>query len=119
MQTHPALRSQLIDLYPEPAYYASEMDFHRTVYPPNASIFDPFNVPACSSQSQVPNMAANNSQTQQRDVDGPFSMDLFVDATQKVGPTSFGVLKIRNVSLRFGTMAQTSFPGQPIYIFPS
>jgi len=92
------MRSQLIGLYPEPAFYGPGMNFHRTAYPPNPSIFEPFNMSAGSSQAQLPNTAVNNSQTQQRDAGGPFIMDPFIDATQKVGPTRFGVLKIRNVS---------------------
>jgi hypothetical protein len=98
MQPHLEMRSQLIDLYPQLAFYETEMDVHPTTYPPNASGFATFSTSAGSCQAQLLPIAANSSQAQQREAGGSFNMDPFIDAAKKVGPTSFGVLKIRNVS---------------------
>jgi hypothetical protein len=106
MQPHLEMRTKLIDLYPPPAFYEAEMDVHRTKYPSDTSGFAAFSTSGGPSQAQLVNIAANSSeaqfapltQTQQREAGGSFNMGPFIDATKKVGPTSFGVLKIRNVS---------------------
>jgi hypothetical protein len=85
------------------------MDFDLPPYSAGARavpIFEPFSYPTDYSHIRLSNMTANVAHTQPmpsiqthgRDAGGPFNMDPFIDATKKVGPTSFGVLKIRNVS---------------------
>ena len=124
MQPYPEMRSQPTDLYSELQYYTSEMSFDRASYAP---IFEPFGQSAGSHQAQSSNMAARSAQTQlralvpanQQDTSGLFSVDPFIDATENVGPTSFGVLKIRNVSPTCEQMSQISPPSQPIFIHHS
>jgi hypothetical protein len=104
---HFATSSQFTNLYAEPSYFTLEMGFNPSAYYPNAPVFDSFGGLA-GSEAQTPNMAGSSAQSQlthlvqdlQRDRGGPSSLDAFIDATKNVGPTSFGVLKIRNVSLR-------------------
>jgi hypothetical protein len=110
---HPDLRPQFTDVQGELPYYISGMNLDLPPYSGGAyavPIFEPFSHP---SGPQLPNVTANIAHTQPmasiqthgRDAGGPFSMDPFIDATKKVGPTSFGVLKIRNVGSECGKMA--------------
>jgi hypothetical protein len=113
---HPDLRSQFTDVQGELPYNISDMNLDL---PPHSGgayavpIFEPLSHPTAHSHTQLPNMTANIAHTQPiafiqthgRDAGRPFSMDPFIDATKKVGPTSFGVLKIRNVSSKCGKMA--------------
>jgi|ERR1700722_2617718 hypothetical protein len=106
---HPDLRPQSTDLQCELPYYISDMDFDLPPYSAGARAvptFEPFSYPTDYSHIRLSNMTANVAHTQPmpsiqthgRDAGGPFNMDPFIDATKKIGPTSFGVLKIRNVS---------------------
>jgi len=108
LSPHPDLRPQSIDLQGELPYYISDVDLDLPPHSADAHavpIFEPFSHPTDYSHVQLSNMTADIAHTQPmplqthgRDAGGPFNMDPFIDATKKVGPTSFGVLKIRNVS---------------------
>src|SRR3954451_13177579 len=108
----PDLRPQFTDIQNELPYYISDMNLELPVYSAGAyavPIFEPFSHPTDHSHIQHPSMIVNIAHTQfmppiqthGRDAGEPFSMDPFIDATKKVGPTSFGVLKIRNVSPQY------------------
>jgi hypothetical protein len=113
---HPDLRHRFTNVQGDLPYYISDMSLDLPSYSGGAyavPIFEPFSHPTGYSHTQLPNMTANIAHTQPmtsiqthgRDAGGPFSMDPFIDATKKVGPTSFGVLKIRNVGLEYRKMA--------------
>ena len=106
---HPDLRPQFTDGQGKLPHSISDLNLDLPPYSADAyavPIFEPFNHPTGFSQAQLPNMTANIAHSQPmasiqmhgRDAGEPFSIDPFIDATKKVGPTSFGVLKIRNVS---------------------
>jgi hypothetical protein len=114
VQPHLGMRSQLFGLFAEPTFYGSGTDLRHPTWPPSVPTFEPASNSASSFQAQRCSTATNTSQTQpmpllqtwQRNAVGSSTTDPFIDATKRVGPTSFGVLKIRNVSPGCETMAR-------------
>ena len=103
-ELHPVMRHHLIN-YPETYYH-------------NAPVIEPLDRPTGSSEAQHSSMAAETAQADvmpivnnnEGEPGGPFSMDPFIDASKTVGPTYFGVLKIRNVSPEMQEVAQPLSP---------
>ena len=118
MSFHPGMRAHLTDLNPELHFYTSETGINPASYSLHTLMSDPLDQPAGSSQAQLPPVAANIAQTNsmpfarthEGDTAGSYSMDPFIDATIAVVPTSFGVLKIRNVSPKMQDAGQAMLP---------
>jgi hypothetical protein len=114
-QPHPGMRSQPVDTYHQPAFYEPGIGFRHPTYSSGAPTFGPVSMSARSFQAQSFSTPTSNSQvrfmsrpqTWQRDRGGRSSIEPFIDATKRVGPTGFSVLKIKNVSRR----CQNNGPG--------